>query len=254
LWLDEKAVPKIKADPQWRELLADPPRAEKPSFGFDDEPPVTKPDGDEPRRTAMTVLSRGSAFGGSDMLSLLLEARRPDGSLEPPFALVKGTLRFPFDDIETLKAMVASATPFATGNKILADALDTANQVLAAPKPPSEMAANVAKNIRAAYEKSDRLEVSYLDESTEKTLLAERSYNRRSLLGDKWVRALLTPAAGKTAVVAYIPDAIAKDLPMFTSFVARLIVRVHPQQDQYEPSDVALEVVALGRVLSFGPR
>jgi hypothetical protein len=167
---------------------------------------------------------------------------------------VKGTLRFPFDDIETLKAMVASATPFATGNKILADALDTANQVLAAPKPPSEMAANVAKNIRAAYEKSDRLEVSYLDESTEKTLLAERSYNRRSLLGDKWVRALLTPAAGKTAVVAYIPDAIAKDLPMFTSFVARLIVRVHPQQDQYEPSDVALEVVALGRVLSFGPR
>lgn len=47
-----------------------------------------------------------------------------------------------------------------------------------------------------------------------------------------------------------LPAALAKQLPLFHRFPARLLAEAFPQQDQLDPGPVALRVVALGRVVA----
>jgi hypothetical protein len=49
-------------------------------------------------------------------------------------------------------------------------------------------------------------------------------------------------------VPAYLPEALAKQLPMFQRFRARIIAEALLQQDEYETQPTALKVVALGRL------
>ncbi|HLM74979.1 MAG TPA: hypothetical protein VK459_19855, partial [Polyangiaceae bacterium] len=78
-------------------------------------------------------------------------------------------------------------------------------------------------------------------------------YQKRTLLGQEWIRALLTPApagAGAAeAIPTYLPERLAKELPMFQRFRARAIVEARLQLDQFEAHPSALRVVALGRVV-----
>jgi hypothetical protein len=52
----------------------------------------------------------------------------------------------------------------------------------------------------------------------------------------------------------YLPEALARTLPMFPSFEARLLAEAHPAQDVAEASPVALRALALGRVIATGRR
>jgi hypothetical protein len=74
------------------------------------------------------------------------------------------------------------------------------------------------------------------------------------VFGEQSIRSLLTPATGGGPIPTYLPDGIAKQLPMFQRFRARLLAEVHLQQDQYESYPSALRVVGIGRVHSLATR
>ena len=82
-----------------------------------------------------------------------------------------------------------------------------------------------------------------------RALLEQRKYQIRELAGAPWIRALLHGLAGDRPVPTYLPAELAKKLPLFMRFPARLIVEVLPQQDQTESHPAALRALALARTV-----
>jgi hypothetical protein len=52
------------------------------------------------------------------------------------------------------------------------------------------------------------------------------------------------------AIPAYLPERLAKELPMFQRFRIRAVVEARLQLDQFEAHSSALRMVAFGRVMA----
>jgi hypothetical protein len=116
-----------------------------------------------------------------------------------------------------------------------------------------EMADGLTQKIREEFKQANRMvSPDYLDDHTQRMLLEQRHYQKRMVFGQEWIRALMNVPPTRDSVPTYLPAALAKELPMFQSFPARLLAESHLQQDQYESHDLALKVLALGRVVTFG--
>ena len=203
------------------------------------------------RREALAVLRHGepvSAAGLEDLLTAALDS----GTVTPPLVLVAGALVFPFDELETLKATMALVLPFASGDKKLKELCDTVAQLLASPWLGSGTAGlgGLLLRLREAFAQSARaLPPGHLEAHTEQISLEQRHYQKRTVMGQVWIRASLAPAGGGEAIPAYLPESLSKELPMFQGFRARLIAELRPQVDQYEAHALALRAAALGRVI-----
>ncbi len=261
VWYDDDHMPRIREHASWAELLAEieAKRRKDEPIDFDEAPLPEEPDETRARRAVVAIMTRGHVTGGVGLHQTMLEAVDASGSFEPPLVLMSGQLHFPFDQLETLRATVTAVTPLIAGNKELQETVDAVNELLQTPwlESSGEVAENLTDKVRGAFKRGDRmLDPSYLDNHTERILLERRCYQRRTLLGEEWIRALLAPSASRVKIPAYIPDKLAKDLPMFKRFGARVIAEAHVQQDEYESSENALKVVAFGRVISFtrGPQ
>jgi hypothetical protein len=256
LWFDPAMLPRIREHAAWRELLellAPPP----PEIRYDDEePPPEEPQEEKDRRDVFNVLVEAEILGEGGLDDSIARAVGPMGAFRPPLALVAGELQLPFDELETLKATVAAASPLAANEKKLKEILETVNELLKTPwlEGSSGVAEGLTGRVKEAFAQSARLlPAGYLDTHSERRLLSQRHYQRRTVLGRPWLRALLTPAAGQPPIPTYLPEDLATLLPMFQRFNARLIVEVHLQQDQYESHPHALRTVALARVAPGAP-
>ena len=87
---------------------------------------------------------------------------------------------------------------------------------------------------------------------TERALLEQRHYQRRTFQGARHLRALLHPSGDKGAMLTYLPECLSNKLPMFQRFGVRLIAEVYLSVDQYEAYPYALEVLALAREIPEG--
>jgi hypothetical protein len=153
-----------------------------------------------------------------------------------------------------LEAMVGAAAAFASGDKKLKEVLDLASEMMKTPLGASPVVAGgFVASVREAWTRSSRLlPPDYLDVNTRRLLLEQRSYQRRGLWGESYIRGVLIPpssSGGGSSVPLYLPAAIAKQLPLFARFPVRIVAEIFPQQDQLEASPVALRAVALGRVI-----
>jgi len=167
-------------------------------------------------------------------------------------------LSFPFDERESLKAAIAAATPIATTDEILKNALREAREFLAGGEacPPAIVDGYTAR-IREAIGKGRKaLTPEALDAHIERVVLDGRHYQHRQVLGMKAIRGLLHTATGTGAKPApiYLPADFAKRLSLFSRFRARGIVELYIQEDQHESHPAALKVRALGRVHSFSEK
>ncbi len=259
LWWSPESPAKLRAVDPWKSLLAEnaPKEPEKKADrGFDDdhddEPPPPPPKETTDRRDVQAALARGEAIDEGGLIDAVSEAIDDDGAYDPPIVLLSGDLVFPFDEIEALKATITAATPLVGSDKKLKETVDAANEVLKTPgiQGSPGVTEGLTGRVKEAFNQANRvLPAGYLDAQTERVLLEQRHYQRRTVLGEPMIRALITPLGAQAAIPVYLPDPIAKKLPMFQRFRARVIAEVLMQQDQYETHACALSALAIGRIL-----
>jgi hypothetical protein len=146
---------------------------------------------------------------------------------------------------------VAAVAPLTSGDKKIKEIVDTVNELLKTPwlDGSSGVAESLTARVKEAFAQSARLlPAGYLDAHTERRLLEQRCYQRRTLLGKPWLRGLLTSPGSPAPLPTYLPADLATVLPMYRRFKARLIVELYLQQDQHESHPYALRAVALARV------
>ena len=265
LWLDAEEAQSILAWPRWAPVLSqvDPAPPEPPPSADEDEDEEPydpgDDDDDEPeevkqRRLVQKILARGEPTDALGVDEAMLEAVRQDGTLEPPLVLVAGDLSFPFDPWETLQATLAVAAPAAAADKRLKEILDGIAEVM--KTPGVQRAPTVAESLtaRAREALQPGRGPAPVDPQVERMLLDQRAYQKRTLLGQVWIRSLLHASGVSDPIPTYLPESLAKQLPLAPRMRARVIAEVHPQQDQYEPHPSALRALALARVVSLGRR
>jgi hypothetical protein len=251
VWFEPSVIPRVRKHAGWASLMRPPAKRPPPVKGAP-PPPPDPPDVVEQvmRVDISSVLSKGAPSAGSD-IDGAMDAVGEGGTLDPSLVLLAGELDFPFDELEMLKATVAAAQPLAASDKKLKEVLDVVGEMMKTPlQGAPEVVDGLVSRVKEAWGKANRmLPASYIDTHTTRVLLEQRHYQKRELLDDTWIRALLSLPDLDAPVPAYLPGKLAKRLPLFKRFSARLIAEVLPQQDQYETSSIALRSVALARVV-----
>ncbi|UQA62816.1 DUF2169 family type VI secretion system accessory protein [Polyangium aurulentum] len=245
LWLDPKFTAKIRKNPQWKKHLPESKPRRASESESDSETSAERKEAKE-RREVTLILKGGEAAALAD-LEDAIEAAMADGTFAPPLVLTGGEIELPFDEQEVLKATAAVAGPFAASDKSLKEAVDKANEATPVDKL---MCDKLVTRIRDAFALSQRsMPQNYLPSQADRILLEGRHYQKRTLLGQRWIRSLLTVPGATSPIPAYLPESLAEELPMFQRFSAKVVAEARPALDQYEAHPSALRVVALGRLI-----
>ena len=270
LWFDPKVVARLHRHPEWRILLAemelrqlDEPEEE----GSGDEH-------DKARRSVFEVLSRGLPSPTDALRRALSDAIDERGAFEPPLVLLAGEVEFPFDEVETLKAVTTLLMPLGPTDKKLKDALDAAAEFLKTPGAEqfTQLAQGLTERLREAFSQARRsLPADYVDSHTERALLRQRAYSMKTLYGKRWIRGLLRGvgaaarpggdgagrgdgggrgAGAEGAPPVYLPEALRDELPSYRRVRVKALGEVDLQEDQEEAASWVVKVVALARVIS----
>jgi len=251
VWFEPSLVPRIRRVPSWKKLLAD--LAERGADKEIDDALAGKEAWEiEDRREVFEILARGDRTDEPGLSELCDGAIREDGKYAMPVVLVGGEIEAPFDEMETLKAIsTAAAAIVGPADEGLAAAIEAADKLVArggtsiSPTLPE----GLSTRIREAFIREKKsLPADALDVQAERALLAGRHYQRREVLGGTFIRLLLRLTTDGQPLVVYAPEVVAKKLPMYRRFRARLIAELHPSQDQYEARGEALRTLALGTI------
>ena len=254
IWLDPKRAARIRKRPPWRSVVDDARSGPLEGPGDPSLPNQDVPA--EDRRDMLLILARVDAMDGDDVAAALSEGVHEDGKFVPPLVLVAGELRFPFGEMETLKATLTTATPFIGGDELLKAAIDAAKDFLAIPglSPAPAVVEMLTGRIRDAFGRVKRAVPSgYLEAQTDRALLEQRRYQKRMFHGEPHLRALLHASGDRESMLVYLPEALADKLPLSQRFSARLVAEAHLCVDQYETHAYALEAFTLARSLPALP-
>lgn len=251
VWFDAPTVPRIRRVASWKKLLEE--LAKKPADKALDDPMAGKEAWEvEDRRELLEVLANGDRIDGQGAQDALLDAVRDDGKYAPPLALFACELETPFDEIAALKATVTVAAPLAgPSDESLRTSVEAADKFLTRSNLESAPAAadGLSTQIREAFAREKKgLPEGSIDGQVERAMLAGRHYQKRDVLGDKHLRALVWLPEEQQPLVAYVPQVVANRLPLAKRFRARLIAEIHPSQDPFEKRDEALRVLALATI------
>ncbi|EYF05450.1 DUF2169 family type VI secretion system accessory protein [Chondromyces apiculatus] len=256
IWYDDAYVPRVRA--WWEELVT--------ALDFEPSDPrrdlgVEDPEKARSRHNVFGIMSDAPVIDTAGVAQAIVEAVGERGRFNPPLALVGGELRFPFDEVETLRAHIVTITPMVGSDKRLKDNVDSVSGLLKTDyfQGSTGVAEKVTRELREQFREVNRaLPASYLDTHVERLLLEQRHYSIRKVFGGEFIRALLVaPSTGgggsgaEGAIPVYLPKHLDQTLPMLVVMKARLIVSAHLQQDPYEASPYALRAVALGRSLQL---
>lgn len=250
LWFDPAYLPQIRRKPEWKEILT---LARTRTFADDpppDAPPEKRQDARD-RKEVFTLLARGAPMDMRSLEETMDEAVNEDGCFVPPLVLVAGELTFPFDEVETLKATIAAVTPLIGEDKRLQLTVETAQKLLQTPwiAGASELAETQTSRIREAFAMGNRtVPATYLEHHTEKMLLHQRAYQKRTLLGAEHMRADLV--FGGRAVPAYLPESMSRNLPGLRSWGARIVAEGRRRVDARDAAEVTLRVGAVATVMT----
>ncbi len=253
LWFDAASVRRLRNHKPFREVLEE--AETKPvEPGLDDLSTEELTADVEDRRDVFEILAHAPATDAPGVTEALDRSIRADGKVIPQLVLCAGELVMPFDEVERLKATVATVTPLSAGDENLKASLQIAKDYLALPNLSSApaVADGLVKRILESFghgQVKRAVTVDYVESQTERALLEQRHYQRRKVFGGKHLRCLLVPGGSKEPIPTYLPEALADELPMYAHFRVRLIAEVRMAEDQYETHAAALRVLGVGRVV-----
>jgi len=251
IWFNPDSAARVRRRPEWKKLLD---QLEQGPFDPEvDEPALADAPAEmEDRREVYEVLAHAKPTSQDSVDGALLDAVRADGRFSAQLLLLSGELRFDFDEIETLKAVVSAATPFTENDDALKRSVHGATQFLATPGlvAAPDVATAMTTKVREAFAASDRsVPGSYLDDQTERALLERRAYQKRTVFGEPHLRASFFFAGSHSGIPAYLPEHLGKRLPLFRQMRVRILVEAHFQADQFESHAAALRAVAVARIV-----
>lgn len=247
VWFDESAPIRVREQAAWSDILRDPPKTGDWVTGTEAERPQ---DSTRKERDVRRALSRVLPVAPDAIHLLVTEAIDDDGVLTRPLCVVGGDLLLSFEPVESLRAMIDAASHFAPADKKLKDIVDAANETVGQEKRVAPtLVETFATRLRQAFASSPRgVAPDFLDTTVERTLLTERKYLHRSVLGGPHICAELYGETGP-AMPTYLAANLADMLPLFRRFRVRLLAEPHPPQDPSDAGHVALKVLALSRVV-----
>lgn len=253
IWYQPDSVARICKVPVWRSIIQD-MEGHASDDELDDPAPNKDPIEIEDTRDIFEILVRAASQDIDQLSDELQSAVRPGGKFVPSLLLLAGEIVFPFEERETLKATVAATSPMVGNDEPLKAAIKDARDFLNSPDQlcPGSVIDGYVTRIRDAYQRARRaVSFDQLEAQVERVLLEGRCYQKRQVLGMNAIRALLCTGTGSSSVrpaPLYLPEDIAKKLPLFQRFRARVIVELYMQEDQYEQHAAALKALALGRI------
>ena len=203
---------------------------------------------DRSRLEVLRVLSCGAPIDGAG-LHAALDAQLDDANdLEIPIFLAAGELKPTMDEIALLKATIRIAQPLANSDKRFQATLTVAAEAAKADTaPPAETVNALLRQIEGATRELS-LPPRYFTEAVERSLLENRCYKKRVVLGQPRIRAEFALSTGTTMPI-YLPESVGQHLPLLPSFTAVALVEVRPREDASESAADALVALALGRVV-----
>lgn len=254
LWFDSKVLNRARKHPRWAVLLAE---MELRMLDREDEEAEIEDEQKraeaKAKREVREILMKGDAVGAEALSGLFRDAVDEDGSFESPLVLVGGELDIPFDEIEVLKATAAAVGPFAASDKSLKETVETVNELMKTPwlSGASGIAENLTARLKQAFSATKRpgfVEFGSIDTHVERTLLDKRAYQKRTIGGKTWIRAVMG-AGTSGSVPVYLPEALSNELPLFRRIRVKMLSELDMKEDQYESSAYSLKVQAMGRVM-----
>ncbi len=187
---------------------------------------------------------------------LMQQSVAEDGRFTSPLCAMQGTLQVRFDDAAALAALVAAMKPFGDKDAKLSKdaklnrALEEASALLEVSSATASTLSGATRRVREAFDKSSgTVSIDIIDQAVARTLLEQRDYDRRTLLGGEHIRATLQ--CGKHELVCYLNEELQTRLPMMLKFEVRLLAEAPPKQDQHETAPYALRVLTLGRLIQL---
>ncbi|UQA61362.1 DUF2169 family type VI secretion system accessory protein [Polyangium aurulentum] len=251
LWFDSSSVRRMRKHKSFREVLekaeSKPAEPELDHLSADDSAAEV-----DDRRDVFEIVTHASSVDAPGVTEALERSIRDDGKVIPHLVLCAGEFVTPFDEVERLKATVATVTPLSAGagDENLKASLQIAREFLGQPSLSSApaVAEGLVKRIVEGFGQSKRaVTVDYVEAQVERALLEQRHYQRRKVFGGKHLRCLLVMGGSKDPIPTYLPEALAEELPMYARFRVRIVAEVRMAEDQYEVQPVALRGLAVGR-------
>ncbi len=240
----DAALPqRLRRAPAFAKVLA--AAADRPAWVRPEEPHEERQQADRDRLDVLRVLSFTAPSDLPRVREIVEETFDDATALELPLVVVSGQLKPTHDEIALLRATVQAGQPLSSTNKQLQAALTVLQEAIdGGVAPPGEATAAL---LRQAEQAAGSL-WSYLFAQVQRSVLEERQFKRRTVLGEARIRADLTTPSGET-VPAYVPAAVASKLPMLPSFQVVVLGELRPREDAQETHAEAFLVWALGRVV-----
>ncbi len=252
LWFDPECLPRVRRLDRFRPVLE--ALDHRPvDRELDDAAASDDPFELEDRRELFEVLARGKPDSSSGVRKAVEHAMRKDGKYVPQMVLLAGHLLTPFDELSRLKATLTTVQPLMREeDEDLKSAVEHAREFLAMPDlicPPSVLN-GFSKRIHDEFDgEALLLADNYLEDETDRVLLDQRLYQKRIVYGAPHQRALLQLAGEDTPIPTYLPEDIAGELPLFQRFKVRLLAEARLREDENEPCEVALRLLAIARMV-----
>ncbi|XXT19366.1 DUF2169 domain-containing protein [Sorangium sp. So ce429] len=245
LWFSPTAMPRIRKHPAWKEILADvKPRPDDEDLD-DDLPPGKRPSAKD-RRDVLAILARGQALRVEDLDQALMDAVGEDGAFVPPLVLVAGELEFPFDEVETLKALVAAASPLVVADKKLKETVEAIHEVFKMPwvQGATSVVEGLTAQLREALAQNRAVQLRTIEAHAERALLEHRHFQKRLVLGQIRVRLLLSSTGTQPKIPLYLPDTAGKEIPGIHRTPAKVLAEIRLDSGDGATSRIALRCVA----------
>jgi len=251
LWFDPPSAQLVRRKQAFRDIILE-SEEQNHDPELDDPALAKEPALIEDRREVFAVLTKAPSVDEEALEEALFGAVREDGRFGAPLVLAAGDFRMPFDELEHLKATVAATKPFAANDERLKAAIADAEVFVqsAADLDVTGMADEMSTRVRDAFAQGKRAELlRSIEAQVERTLVSKRRYQKREVLGGVFLRGLLTLSGSARAVPSYLPEAIARHLPLAARFKVRMIAEAYIAVDSYEHHPAALKALALGWVM-----
>lgn len=245
LWFSPTALPRIRKHAAWKDILSEvKPRPDDEDLD-DDLSPGKRPSAKD-RRDVLAILARGKPIRVEDLDGAMRDAVGEDGAFIPPLVLVAGELEFPFDEVETLKALVAAASPLVTLDKKLKDTVDAIHETFKMPwvQGATSVVESLIHQLRDALAQNRAISVQKIEAHAERALLEHRHYQKRLVMGQMRTRCLLS-SGGTMKAPVFLPEGAGKDLPAYRQLRVRCLAETRWKTDQFEPAQVVLRALAL---------